>query len=67
MVRAATPVLYSFGAQEDPVVPIDAIDAMAHACFPAARLVRIAQSGHWPHLEQPGDTAAAICDFLLEV
>ncbi|RKT13528.1 pimeloyl-ACP methyl ester carboxylesterase [Paraburkholderia sp. RAU2J] len=55
------------GAQEDPVVPIDAIDAMAHARFPAARLVRIAQSGHWPHLEQPGDTATALGDFLLEV
>jgi pimeloyl-ACP methyl ester carboxylesterase len=54
------------GAQEDPVVPIDAINTMAHARFPAARLVRIARSGHWPHLEQPGDTAAAIGDFLAE-
>jgi pimeloyl-ACP methyl ester carboxylesterase len=54
------------GAQEDPVVPIDAIEEMARARFPNARLVRIAQSGHWPHLEQPGDTATVIDRFLSE-
>jgi pimeloyl-ACP methyl ester carboxylesterase len=61
----AGPVLV-VGAQEDPVVPIDAVAEMTRARFPNARLVRIEQSGHWPHLEQPGDTAAAIDSFLSE-
>ena len=61
----AGPVLI-VGAQEDPVVPIDVVAEMARARFPNARLVRIEQSGHWPHLEQPGDTATAIDGFLSE-
>ena len=59
------PVLIA-GAQDDPVVPIEAVAAMARTRFPTARLVRIGQSGHWPHLEQPDQTAAAIEAFLAE-
>ncbi|MGF6507708.1 alpha/beta fold hydrolase [Paraburkholderia sp. 32] len=54
------------GAHEDPVVPFDAVEEMARARFPTARLERIWRSGHWPHLEQPGDSAAAIGGFLSE-
>jgi pimeloyl-ACP methyl ester carboxylesterase len=61
----AGPVLIA-GAQEDPVVPIESVAEMARTRFPNARLVRIEQSGHWPHLEQPDDTGAAIEAFLSE-
>ena len=51
-------------AKDDPVVPVDAIMEMRSNRFPSARIVEIEGAGHWPHLERPAETAAAISDFL---
>jgi pimeloyl-ACP methyl ester carboxylesterase len=33
--------------------------------LPDARVVELAESGHWPHEEQPNEVSVAIRDFLI--
>ncbi|WP_240975421.1 alpha/beta fold hydrolase [Paraburkholderia aromaticivorans] len=52
------------GAQGDPVIPIEQIADECRERFPAASLRIVAHSGHWPHLEQPAQTARLIARHL---
>jgi pimeloyl-ACP methyl ester carboxylesterase len=52
------------GAHDDPVIPAEQVAATCRDRFPAATYRVIAQSGHWPHLEQPRQTADAIAHHL---
>jgi len=52
------------GAQDDPVITIEQIAAECRERFPAASFRIVAGSGHWPHLEQPVQTAHLIARHL---
>lgn len=52
------------GAHDDPVVPPEQVAATHRERFPEAALRLIANSGHWPHLEQPDITAGLIAAHL---
>lgn len=52
------------GAQDDPVVTIEQVAAECRERFPAASFRIVAHSGHWPHLEQPAQTAQLIARHL---
>jgi pimeloyl-ACP methyl ester carboxylesterase len=58
--------LLIIAAQDDPVVPMVIVEEMANTRFPGKKLERIDNSGHWPHLERPDDTAEVIERFLSE-
>jgi pimeloyl-ACP methyl ester carboxylesterase len=60
--RITAPVLVLAGEQ-DGVVPLEYSRAFAGA-FPRSRFVPISNAAHFPHLEQPGQTLAAIGDFV---
>jgi haloalkane dehalogenase len=61
---AALPTLIVWGLR-DPAFPPRFLDRWQQA-LPAARVVRLHQSGHWPHEEQPEQVLAAIRAFLAE-
>ncbi|MGU7768670.1 alpha/beta fold hydrolase [Burkholderia sp. MR1-5-21] len=52
------------GAQDDPVIPPEQVAATHRERFPEAALRLIANSGHWPHLEQPAITTGVIAAHL---
>lgn len=58
----ARPVLVIWGKQ-DPSVPFQ-FSATLLEKMPRARLVAVDQSGHLPHMEQPGVVQPALLDFL---
>ena len=51
-------------ADNDPVVAGQLLDDLIMPRFPGASLVEIASSGHWPHVEQPGQVVEAISRFV---
>jgi len=60
--RIDVPTLIVWG-REDRLLPA-AYGAAWHAAIPGARLVWVANAGHWPHVEQPAETADRIHDFI---
>jgi pimeloyl-ACP methyl ester carboxylesterase len=52
------------GAQDDPVITVEQIAAECRERFPAASFRIVAHSGHWPHLEQPAQTAQLLARHL---
>ncbi|WP_341315423.1 alpha/beta hydrolase [Paraburkholderia sp. IMGN_8] len=52
------------GAQDDPVITVDQVATSCRERFPTARFRVVANSGHWPHLEQPAQTARLIANHL---
>jgi len=59
---AGLPTLVVVGA-EDTMTPPEGSRRMA-AAIPGSRLVIIPSAGHIPPLERPGETTAAILEFL---
>jgi pimeloyl-ACP methyl ester carboxylesterase len=57
------PVLL-IGAHDDPVIPAGQVAATCRDRFPGAEYRIIDESGHWPHLQQPRQTADAIVQHL---
>jgi pimeloyl-ACP methyl ester carboxylesterase len=51
-------------ADSDPVVSGQLLDDLIRPRFPGAPLAEIASSGHWPHVEQPGQVVQAISRFV---
>ena len=49
----------------DPYIPATYADAQ-HQYVDVRRVVRLAQSGHWPMIDDPAATAAAVVPFLRE-
>jgi pimeloyl-ACP methyl ester carboxylesterase len=62
--RIDVPALIAWGA-EDRLLP-PAYGAAWQQAIPGARLVTVAGAGHLPHVERPGETAAAIVDFIAQ-
>jgi len=60
--RVAVPTLVVWG-EEDGVAPVGYGRAYAEA-FPHARFVPVPDAGHFPHIEQPARTMAAIGAFV---
>ncbi|WP_405582835.1 alpha/beta fold hydrolase [Streptomyces sp. NBC_01190] len=60
--RVTVPVLVVWGEQ-DGIAPLPYGRAFADA-FPTARFAPIPEAAHFPHIEQPGRTLAAIGDFV---
>ncbi len=59
----ACPVLI-LGAEEDPVIAAEMVRQIHGERFPGAALAFVANSGHWPQLEQCEATLGAISNFL---
>jgi len=57
-----SPALVLWG-QHDPFVPIEQA-ARQRESFPSAELVVLEESGHWPHIDNPEASAAALVPFL---
>lgn len=57
------PVL-AIAAEDDPVITVDQVAASCRERFAAARFRVVAGSGHWPHMEQPTQTARLIASHL---
>jgi pimeloyl-ACP methyl ester carboxylesterase len=51
-------------AQDDPVITVDQVAASCRERFASAKFRVVANSGHWPHLEQPAQTAQLIASHL---
>ena len=49
----------------DDVIAPSAVGEYTHRRLPDSRLVRMRARGHCPHMSAPGDTVAALGDFLL--
>jgi pimeloyl-ACP methyl ester carboxylesterase len=60
--RVTVPALLVWG-KHDGVAPLEYGRAYAEA-FPRGRFVPVADAGHFPHIEQPGPTMAAIGEFV---
>ncbi|HEX4112070.1 MAG TPA: alpha/beta hydrolase [Stellaceae bacterium] len=60
--RIDVPTLIAWGAQDRLLPP--AYGAAWQQAIAGARLVTVANAGHLPHVERPGETAAAILDFI---
>lgn len=56
------PALFVAGSRSDYVLPAD--EPEIRRLFPRARLVRIAEAGHWVHAEQPQALLDALAPFL---
>jgi esterase len=52
---------------DDPFVTSDLLTNAILPRFDRARITSISNSSHWPHLEQPAETAKAIDGFLAEI
>jgi pimeloyl-ACP methyl ester carboxylesterase len=61
--RVKAPVQIIVG-DSDPVVSGQLLHDGIMPRFPGASLVEIASSGHWPHVEQPGQIVEAISRFV---
>jgi pimeloyl-ACP methyl ester carboxylesterase len=59
------PALVVWGTH-DPYVSYSQLAERQRDAFPSARIVPLEQSGHWPFLDNPEDTAAAVVPFLRE-
>ena len=64
--RYAGPVLIVRG-EADPFVTADLIEASVVPRFEQAVVARIAEAGHWPHVEQPRALAETLGEFLAAV
>jgi pimeloyl-ACP methyl ester carboxylesterase len=62
--RIDVPTLIVWG-REDRLLPT-AYGAAWQAAIPGARLVAVANAGHWPHVEHPTETATIIHDFIAQ-
>ena len=62
LAHVSVPTLLVWG-ERDRLVPVAAADAFITA-LPDARLVVVAGAAHMPMLERPGETEAALLDFL---
>ncbi len=62
----AGPVLVVRG-EADPFVTAGLIEASVAPRFDQAVVARIAEAGHWPHVEQPQALAGTIAEFLATV
>jgi pimeloyl-ACP methyl ester carboxylesterase len=51
-------------ADSDPVISGPLLYDLIVPRFPGAPLVEIASSGHWPHVEQPGQVVEAVARFM---
>lgn len=60
--RLDRPALVVWGAH-DPAVPVEQAERQRKS-FPSAEVVVLADSGHWPYLDDPEGAAAAIVPFL---
>jgi pimeloyl-ACP methyl ester carboxylesterase len=60
--RVTVPVLVLAGEQ-DGIVPLEYGRAFAKA-FPRSRFIPIGNAAHFPHMEQPGQTLAAVGEFV---
>jgi sigma-B regulation protein RsbQ len=60
LVRTPTLVVQS---SEDPMVP-EAVGEYLHAHVPGSRYVRLAATGHFPHVSSPGATVEAVRAFV---
>jgi pimeloyl-ACP methyl ester carboxylesterase len=56
------PALVLWG-EKDPYVPVDQAQKQKEA-FPHARIVTFAESGHWPHIDNPARTREDVIGFL---
>jgi haloalkane dehalogenase len=56
------PVLIVWGLKDSAFTP--AVLAKWRERLPGATVVELADAGHWPHEEQPGDVVAAIAGWL---
>jgi pimeloyl-ACP methyl ester carboxylesterase len=56
------PALVLWGAN-DPFVPVEQADRQ-RVSFPSAKVVVLADSGHWPHIDDPESAARVIAPFL---
>lgn len=61
----ARPALVVWGTH-DIYLPYTALAERQREAFPDARIVPLEQSGHWPFLDDPEATAAAVVPFLRE-
>jgi pimeloyl-ACP methyl ester carboxylesterase len=61
--RIKAPIQIIVG-DSDPVVSGQLLDDVIMSRFPGASFVEIASSGHWPHVEQPGQVVEAISRFV---
>jgi pimeloyl-ACP methyl ester carboxylesterase len=62
--RIDVPTLIVWG-REDRLLPT-AYGAAWQAAIPGARLVAVANAGHWPHVEQPLEIAGIVHDFIAQ-
>lgn len=60
--RLDRPALVVWGAH-DPAVPVEQAERQRKS-FPSAEVVVLADSGHWPYLDDPKGASAAIVPFL---
>jgi non-heme chloroperoxidase len=51
-------------AGDDPVIPVEVLRDHVLASLPRARLARLPEAGHYPHVEAPAQTAAVIQGYL---
>ena len=56
------PVLL-LAARQDPVISMEMTGSMRSSRFPDSDFAIVEESGHWPHLEQPQQSAEAILRF----
>jgi len=59
------PALVVWG-MHDPYLPYTSVATRQPDAFPGAQIVQLEQSGHWPFLDDPEGTAAAVVPFLRE-
>src|SRR5205823_3283245 len=60
--RVSAPALIVWGARDGVIAPAYADEFAGR--LPGAKVVRIAEAGHLPHLEKPDQVTRAITDFL---
>lgn len=65
LAQVRTPTLV-VQAADDPMVP-EAVGEYVHARIAGSRYVRLAATGHFPHVSSPDATVAAIRSFLAEL
>jgi pimeloyl-ACP methyl ester carboxylesterase len=61
-LAAGIPTLLLWGAR-DRIIPAEH-GQLAHASLPSSRLVVLPHAGHFPHLDDPAQVAAAVAAFL---
>jgi len=62
ITRVTTPTVI-LECQDDPIAP-DTATGFVHQAIPGSRLIRMAATGHCPHLSHPGEVVATLRDIL---